>query len=83
MGTTTYYSHIDENWRAKLEVFMEEAIITLFYEVKQNVTNVNIKLNTMTRTLNIVINNKEAKDRDWGTFIPITKEVKLKITITM
>ena len=63
---------------------MEEAIITLFYEVKQYVTNVNINLNTMSRTLTMVINNKEVKDRDVGHFfIPIAKEVKIKITITM
>ena len=73
MGTTTSYSHIDENWRAKLEVFMEEAIITLFYEVRQYVTNVNIKLNTMTRKLTIIIRNKEAKDRDVGHFHPYNK----------
>ena len=73
MGTTTSYSHIDENWRAKLEVFMEQEIITLFYEVKQYVTNVNIKLNTMSRTLTMVINNKEEKDRDVGKFHPYNK----------
>ena len=47
---------------------MEEAIINLFYEVKQYVTNVNINLNTMARTLIMVINNKEAKYRDVGHF---------------
>ena len=53
---------------------MEEAIITLFYEVKQYVTNVNINLNTMTRTLTmVIINNKEAKDRDVGHFHPYNK----------
>ena len=52
---------------------MEEAIITIFYEVKQYVTNVNINLNTMTRTLTMVIKNKEAKDRDVGHFHPYNK----------
>ena len=52
---------------------MEEAIITLFYEVKQYVTNVNINFNTMTRTLTMVINNKEAKDRDVGHIHPYNK----------
>ena len=52
---------------------MEEAIITLFYEVKQHVTNVNINLNIMSRTLTMVINNKETKDRDVGHFHPYNK----------
>ena len=52
---------------------MEEAIITLFYEVKKYVTNVNMNLNTMTRTLNMVIKNKEAKDRVVGNFHPYNK----------
>ena len=56
-----------------MEFFMEESIITLFYEVKQYVTNVNINLNTMSRTLTMVINNKEAKDRDVGHFHPYNK----------
>ena len=47
---------------------MEEAIITLFYEVKQYVTNVNINLNTTTIKLTMVINNKEAKARDVENF---------------
>ena len=52
---------------------MEEEIITLFYEVKQYVTNVSINLNTMTRTSKMVIKNKEAKDRDVGNFHPYNK----------
>ena len=62
------YSHTDENWKAELAVFVEEAICTPFDDLNKALANMNRNLNTMTTVLIVTLSSRELEDREVGHF---------------